>query len=186
MGAPHNKKRYGETWNAIDLTVMQTEIEKFRDLVVVSGGWAWHFMSPPHIELKHAHDHKDADLFVHPDILWKMMERMESEGYEKTWTRFDGVTENFVRYTKVAAGERPVKVIFDLFIEEVASVETPVGIQVVEPETLLSFYGNKHSSVECFSVAIAKDLLDRGQSPVGHAKMADFTPWVSAAHHGRR
>ena len=178
MGAPHNAKRYGEEWNAIDLVVMETEIDKFRDLIVVSGGWAWHYMSPPHQELKHAHDHKDADLFVDPDILWKMMERMASEGYEKTWTRFDGVTDNFVRYTKVVDGERPVKVIFDLFIEKVLAVDTVSGIKVVEPETLLSFYGRKHSSVECFSVAIAKELIAKGLNPVGHKKMADFKPWV--------
>ncbi|BDI28271.1 hypothetical protein CCAX7_003220 [Capsulimonas corticalis] len=178
MGAPHNTKRYGEQWNAVDLAVMQAEIETFRDLVVVSGGWAWHLMSPPHVELKHAHDHKDADLFVDPDVLWRMMERMAAQGYEKIWTRFDGVTDHFVRYTKVVEGERPVKVIFDLFMEKVASVETASGILVVEPETLLSFYGNKHSSVECFSVAIAKELIARGENPVGHARMGDFTPWV--------
>ena len=178
MGAPHNTKRYGEEWNAVDLAIMQMEIDKFRDLVVVSGGWAWHYMTPRHMELKHAHDHKDADLFVDPDLLWKMMERMAAEGYEKTWTRFDGVTDNFVRYTKVVDRERPVKVIFDIFIEQVAAVETASGVRVVEPETLLAFYGSKHSSVECFSVAIAKELIARGESPVGHAKMADFTRWI--------
>lgn len=54
MGAPHNPKRYGETWDPREIRVMQGELEAVRDLIVLSGGWAWHFLSPPHEELKHA------------------------------------------------------------------------------------------------------------------------------------
>ena len=67
--------------------------ERYLELIVVSGGWAWHFMSPAHDELKHAQDHKDADVFVFPENLWKLLDRLKSDGYEKTWTRFDGVTD---------------------------------------------------------------------------------------------
>jgi hypothetical protein len=176
MGAPHNTKRYGEQWNQNDLAVMSAEIERYLDLIVVSGGWAWHYMSPPHDELKHAHDHKDADVFVVPEKLWMLLDRLKADGYEKTWTRFDGVTDDFVRYTKIIESDaKPVKIIFDIFTEEVPSVETSSGVAVVEPMYLLSLYGKKHSSIECFSVAIAKDLIAKGEGAVGHPKMADFT-----------
>lgn len=179
MGAPHNINRYGEEWNPDEFAVMQQEIDAFKDLVVVSGGWAWHFMSPSHVELKHAHDHKDADLFVDPNLLWQIMPRLTERGYEKTWTGFDGVTENFVRYTKtVNTNAKPVKVIFDLFTEKVQSVETSSGIRMVVPEYLLSLYGKKHSSVECFSVQIAKALISKGESLVGHPAMAEFRKFL--------
>jgi hypothetical protein len=72
MAAPHKIERYGETWNAEEIAVVQAEIEAVRDFTVVSGGWAWHFMTPPHPEYKHAHDHKDADLFCEPDRVWEL------------------------------------------------------------------------------------------------------------------
>ncbi|MGI4789874.1 MAG: hypothetical protein ACRYFS_13605 [Janthinobacterium lividum] len=43
MGAPHNPKRYGETWDPEHLHVLGQEIEAIKDHVVVSGGWAWHY-----------------------------------------------------------------------------------------------------------------------------------------------
>ncbi len=48
----------------------------------LSGGWAWHFMTPaPHVELKQARDHKDVDVFVAPanvsDELSKIRKRVK-------------------------------------------------------------------------------------------------------------
>ncbi len=73
-----------------------------------------------------------------------LLDRHKADGYEKMWTRFD------------------------IFTEAVPSVETASGGDVVEPQFLFSLYGMKHSSIECFSVAIAKDLIARGESPVGN------------------
>jgi hypothetical protein len=180
VAAPHNKNRYGEEYDPEEIEAIRAEIEVVRDFVAVSGGWAWHFMSPPHTELKHAHDHKDADLFVDPDRLWEMLPLIKSRGFEKVWTRFDGLTENFVRYVKVVEGEsRPIKVIFDLFVEKVPTTETPSGVRIVEPNYLISLYGVKHSSESCFSLQIARRLLARGESPIGHPDMTDFSAFLA-------
>ena len=67
MGANHNTKRYGECWPSFKITHGLDILEKLKESVIISGGWAWHFMSPKnHTEYKHAHDHKDIDIFVHP------------------------------------------------------------------------------------------------------------------------
>jgi hypothetical protein len=178
MGAPHNTKRYGETWDPEHLAVMSAEIEALRDLCTVSGGWAWHYMTPPHTELKHAHDHKDADLFVAPASVWEMMARLQERGYERTWTRFDGQSDDFHRYTKIVQGTTTFKVILDIFTGDVPSVMTPSGIRVVEPRHLLSLYGVKHSSVQCFAVQTATRLVAASIDPVGHAEMADYRPFL--------
>lgn len=183
MGAPHNTKRYGETWDSAELAAMQQEIEAVQDLVIVSGGWAWHFLSPPHPELRHAHDHKDADLFAAPDEVWELMTRLTERGYQKTWTRFDDQSQDFHRYVKTieqgADTASAVKIIFDVFTQAVPFVMTDAGVRVVEPGFLLSLYGVKHGSGACFSVQIAKALLAQGNNPLGRAEMADFGPFLS-------
>ena len=177
MAAPHNPNRIGEEWNPIHIKTMLVEIEAIREYVKLSGGWAWHLMSEPgHPELKHAHDHKDADLFVEPTRFGELVALLKTRGFEKTWTRFDGTpgSETFYRYSKFveADGER-VKIIFDLFAESVPFVLAQ-GYRVVEPNYLLSLYGHKHSSDLCFSVQIARRLIAEGQNPAGHPAMSDF------------
>lgn len=181
MGAPHNPQRYSEEWKVEDLLFIDNEIDAVKDLVVVSGGWAWHWMTPvAHPEYKHAHDHKDADLFVSPEDVGELMEALEQRRFEKQWTRFDDHNADFHRYVKEddldeeCRVDKRRKVILDLFTEEVPFVETASGIRVVEPKHLLSLYGVKHSSGECFSVQIAKELIANGQDPNGHPKMADY------------
>jgi len=174
MAAPHNIKRYGETWNADEIAILAGEIDALKELVIVSGGWAWHFMSPPHVELKHAHDHKDVDLFVAPERMWELMAILTERGYDKTWTRFDGQSDDFHRYMKTADGAKPVKVILDVFTGDLPSANTPSDVRVVQPEALLPLYGVKHSSEQCFSVQIARKLVARGIDPNGRPEMADF------------
>ncbi|MCW3051398.1 MAG: hypothetical protein JWN14_568 [Chthonomonadales bacterium] len=188
MAAPHREDRIGELANATEIAVLGEEILALKDYVTVSGGWAWHFMSPEgHSELKHAHDHKDADLFVAPEKVGELMPILQARGYEKTWTRFDGRqdSQDFVRYTKhVPRDGREVKVILDLFIHTVPSVLAR-GIHVVEPNYLLTLYGVKHSSGECFSLKIAKGLLANGENPVGHSAMGDFSPYMPQSKSGK-
>jgi hypothetical protein len=47
MGDPHNPERYGETWDPIRWKVLANEIEAVKEYGALSGGWAWHYMSPP-------------------------------------------------------------------------------------------------------------------------------------------
>ena len=178
MGAPHNPKRYGETWDPAHLAVLAAEIEAVREHVIVSGGWAWHYLTPPHTELKHAHDHKDADLFVAPEAVTTLMTRLLERGYARVWTRFDGASDDFHRNVRAAEG---IKVIFDLFTGTVPAVITSSGVRVVEPGHLLSLYGVKHSSAECFAVQIARRLLSQGVSPNGHAEMANYGEFLKSA-----
>lgn len=181
MAAPHNPARLGETWNPERLAVMREEIEAVREYVTLSGGWAWHFLTPPgHAELKHAHDHKDADLFVEPENFGALAALLKSRGFERTWTRFDDApgSDSFYRYTKTVETEsEAVKVMFDVFAEKIAFVEAQ-GFRVVEPRHLLSLYGHKHSSDLCFSVQIARRLIAQEIDPNGHLDMADYRAFL--------
>ena len=67
MRQEHNIKRYGELWPDYRIELGLEILNKLKQWIVISGGWAWHFMSEEnHTEYKHAHDHKDIDIFVHP------------------------------------------------------------------------------------------------------------------------
>lgn len=183
MSVPHDPARLGETWNPMRLAVFAEEIEAMREYVTLSGGWAWHYMTPPgHVELKHAHDHKDADLFVAPDRFAPLVALLKARGYERTWTRFDAleVSRTFYRYGRIIECDgEAVKALLDVFVEEVPYV-TAGGYRVVEPNYLLSLYGHKHTSDRCFAVRIAADLLAKGICPVGNAAMADYAAFLAA------
>ena len=138
-------------------------------------------MTPPHAELKHAHDHKDADLFVTPENVPELMTLLLGRGYERVWTRFDGQSDDFHRYVRTMDSTKPIKVILDLFTGDVPFVVTASGVRVVEPRHLLSLYGVKHSSDQCFAVQIAKRLVAEGISPNGRAEMADFSAFLDTA-----
>ena len=85
MGAPHNTKRYGELWPQDRIDTSLLELQFLREFIILSGGWAWHFLSPEeHIEYKHAHAHKDIDDFVDPK---HVSEVMECEKYQETYFR---------------------------------------------------------------------------------------------------
>ncbi|MGI4789872.1 MAG: hypothetical protein ACRYFS_13595 [Janthinobacterium lividum] len=132
------------------------------------------------MELKHAHDHKDADLFVTPENVPVLMMLLLGRGYERTWTRFDGQSDDFHRYVRAMGGTKPIKVILDLFTGVVPFVEIASGVRVVEPRHLLSLYGVKHSSDQCFAVQIAKRLVAAGINPNGRAEMADYSTFLEA------
>lgn len=79
---------------------------------------------------------------------------------------------------KTVEGTKPIKVILDVFTGEVPSVETSLGVRVVEPRHLLSLYGVKHSSEQCFAVQIARRLIAAGISPMGRQEMADYSEFL--------
>jgi hypothetical protein len=167
-----------------------TRIVAVREFGALSGGWAWHFMSPAHHEEKHLHDHRDIDMIVLPDRFVELLAVLQQRGYQRQTTRFDDPSGEFVRFEKYIedacpacheqvftqleadweclacryraeqAGET-VKVIFDLFVHEVPSIEAN-GYTVVEPVHLLGFYGVKHSSEQCVAVQAARRIHAAG------------------------
>ncbi len=182
MAAPHNPERYGELWNQNLIDATLQEMEALKDLVVVSGGWAWHFMTPPHQELKHAHDHKDVDLFTPKVYFPATVSTLKSRGFERTWTRFDQRqdSQDFYRYTKSIPDNNPLTVIIDLFVdvEGLPASITHSGYLVVNPEDLLELYKTKHSSEACFAVQIARNLLAEGINPISHPEMANYQKFM--------
>jgi hypothetical protein len=179
MGAPHNRARYGEIWPQHRIDACLTELEAIRPWVVVSGGWAWHFMSPKgHVELKHAHDHKDIDVFVVPHDVAQAVSTLQDRGFTKTWTKYDRLPsdESFRRYEKSveSVGEKPVRVTVDFFVRDNVPCREIDGWRVVEPRYLLGLYSNIHSSDKCFAVQAAAKLLDRGIDPVGRTELVQI------------
>lgn len=201
MGDPHNPNRYGEKWNPVRWVVLANEIDVVKEYGALSGGWAWHYMSPPHEEEKHLHDHRDIDMHVFPDRFAELVQVLEARGYKRQKTRFDDPSGEFVRFEKhidvcpecrvghleyidsshdnegvewmeylcegcgaTLANPRPpenVKVIFDLFVHDVPTIEVD-GYTVVEPIHMLTFYGVKHSSEQCVAVQAARKIQAEG------------------------
>jgi hypothetical protein len=161
-----NPERYGETWLQYRIDWALEAIDALKPLVVLSGGFAWHFMSPEdHIEYKHAHDHKDVDIYIPKANIGMVMGMLPTLGFEKVRTKHDNA--DFRRYEQVIEdGEHPpFRITLDLFDGDVESVETPSGWKVVKPDLLLTFYKTHHSSVYCWAVQAAKILLDKGEIP---------------------
>lgn len=173
MGAPHNIKRYGEVWSEHRIQSGLEVLEKIKNKVIISGGWAWHFMSEKgHTEYKHAHDHKDIDVFVRKENVAEVVTILLQEGFQKVWTRYDHLPskENFRRYEKTVESEDEMfhRITIDFFERnDLETVETN-GFTVVRPDVLLSFYRNIHSSDKCWAVTAAKELLKKGINPIGN------------------
>jgi len=163
MGDPHNPRRANDTWNPERIALQEAEIRKFKRFFTVSGGWAWHFMSPPgHKEYKNQHDHKDVDVFVPPALFAEFVVKAKELGYDRAATLHDNPSGTFYRYTKFATAG---KVVFDVYVEPVPYREID-GIKVVEPKHLLSLYEKTHTSKECWAVQAATKLIAEGKDPV--------------------
>lgn len=187
MAAPHNETRYGELWPQARIEAMLRELEPLRILIVLSGGWAWHFMSPSgHPEYKHTHDHKDADIFVHPTESATVQTRLEAAGFYRVSTRYDRSTGDFRRLEKAVsdANGKAFKLTIDLFIRNVPFRVVKGFWRVVEPRFLLGLYGSVHTSSECFAVRAAKILVANGVDPVDHPSLVEIpyskgqSPWT--------
>lgn len=173
MGDPHNTARYGELWSQRRIDLCLEEMEFLRPHVVFSGGWAWHFMSAPgHPEYKHAHDHKDIDLFCNPEEAesWRVIPGLKTRGFERVWTKYDKLPseEEFRRYEKTVEGDSPVRITIDFFFKKVPEILLYDKWRVVDPATLVTYYSSIHSSKSCFAVQAATKLLAKGVDPVGH------------------
>lgn len=163
-------------WKNDKLEAQMETVDAIKDYVIISGGLAWHIMSPPHEETKMIHDHKDVDLFIPPQWANTVIGILKGRGFNKYWTKYDGITPNFVRYgtseirkediDKPLEEQRSVKVLLDLFLEDIKSIEVK-GYKLVEPKTLLGLYEYSHSSKNCVAVQAAIPLVARGINPVG-------------------
>lgn len=199
MGAPHNKNRYGQTWDEIHVAVMHIQLEwilkEAGDNVAVSGGWAWCLMSPAHVDYKHAHDLKDIDLFVKPEFFGDFVTWLNLVGYTREHTKYDGLSP-FYRYSTMlrdgmACGPEGMaaiedkKIILDVFVQDVPSVLVPQGYYVVRPDVLASFYGMHnpdsllHGSGQCWSLHLAKEIMNDGGNPIDNPKMAEFQTFLN-------
>ena len=179
MSTPHNKNRYGELWPQHRIDVCLRELEAVKPFVTLSGGWAWHFMSPAdHHEYKHAHDHKDIDLFVEPDRVATVVSLLKGQGFEKVSTKYDRLPseEDFRRYEKrVGLEDRAsVKVTIDFFVRADVPYREIAGWKVTEPNFLLGLYHSIHSSDKCFAVKAAAQLLEQGIDPVGRPELVEL------------
>ncbi|PWN61345.1 hypothetical protein [Chryseobacterium oncorhynchi] len=177
MGAPHNIKRYGEVWPEFRIRFGLEILNKLKDKVIISGGGAWHFMSETgHTEYKHAHDHKDIDVFVMKENVAEVVMILQQEGFQKVWTRYDHLPseENFRRYEKTVEWENDKfnRITIDFFEKDNLETVIANGFTVVEPGVLLSFYRNIHSSDKCWAVMAVKDLIQKGIDPVGHSLLS--------------
>jgi len=171
MGDPHREDRYGEVWPAYRITTVMPGLEALRPFVTISGGWAWHFLSPVgHDEFKHAHDHKDVDLFVPKANVGAVMGILAAQGFAKATTKYDRLPspEEFRRYERTAeVAEHPggsLRLTIDFFVGDHPTLVTPEGWQVVRPDVLLSFYGKVHDSDKCWAVQAASRLLENGET----------------------
>ena len=162
-------------WKQEKLHAQLIEVEAIKDYVIVSGGLAWHIMSPPHEEIKTTHDHKDVDLFVIPNKFDVVVSTLKERGFTRYWTKYDGKTPNFYRYGVTSEIPRDgkkirVKVLMDLFLEEVPFI-TIGNFKVVEPKHLLSLYSGHHASSDCLAVRAASKLIARGIDPIGRLEL---------------
>lgn len=163
------ERAYESFWPQNKIDEQFAELEPIRSMVTISGGFAWHLMSVPHEERKAFHDHKDVDLFVDPPRFHELVQTLKGRGFDRVWTKYDGITPNFYRYTKYGAH----KTMLDVFVSEIASI-TVDNYQVVEPSALLKLYETSHSSKECVAVKAATALLAKGISPIGRPELTAF------------
>jgi len=175
MADPHNKDRYGELWPQEKIDACLEELESIQPYVILSGGWAWHFISPEgHKELKHAHDHKDIDIFVPPEYVGLVVAILIGHGFDKVKTIYDRLKNNydFRRYEKSVSGlHMPFRVTIDFFVRKGIEPVEINGWKVVNPKQLLTFYSNIHSSDNCFAVKAASELMAKGINPIGREEL---------------
>jgi len=190
MADEHNPDRYGETWAQHKIDAYIPVLESIKPFVVLSGGWAWHFLSPVgHVEYKHAHDHSDLDIMVPKANVGTVVGMLKGLGFEKVTTKYDRLpsAEDFRRYEKVVTryncgdrgwGDEPYdcldcptcredsfRLTIDFFVNDVPHLQCPGGWLVVRPDELVGFYSTIHSSSSCWAVVAAKKLLDAGATP---------------------
>jgi len=160
-------------WKQEKLYAQLNEISHIKDFVVISGGLAWHLMSPPHEEQKMLHDHKDVDLFVIPRHAQEVFSIIKQRGFNRYWTKYDrfASSKNFIRYGKnTLVVQKNVKILLDLFIREVP-FQMIGKFKVMKPEDLLPLYNLTLMSSKSTAVQAAYVLVKRGIDPIGRPEL---------------
>lgn len=157
-------------WDQVRIDEQLQEVEAIRDRVIISGGLAWHLISPPHKEKKQLHDHKDVDVFVPPANrgFGLLAGLLSSRGFKRARTLYDDPSGSFYRFTKYTDNG---KIMFDIFVEDVPSISLDSGYKIVEPKHLLSLYEGTHSSKDCLAVKAATELIEKGINPIGRSEL---------------
>ena len=156
----HNPERYGEMYDLNHLANQMEELQKIKGWIVLSGGWAWHFISPPHTEYKHLHDHRDIDIFVAPENFLAVQLKLEENGWYRMKTKYDN--NNFIRYEKI---KNDRKMVIDMFKGKLPTIEAK-GWKVADPIHLITLYYTVHQSDHCIAVQATRELQKKGISPI--------------------
>jgi hypothetical protein len=151
----HNPKRFGEVYDLSFISQQIKELEAIKPWIILSGGWAWHFISPVHTEYKHLHDHTDIDIFVLSVNFLKVQLSLEENGWKRMKTKYD--SNAFIRYEKYL--DR--KMVIDFFKGEIPNIEVK-GWKVAEPNYLLSLYKTIHQRDNCIAVQNSLELQKKG------------------------
>jgi hypothetical protein len=151
----HNPKRFGEVYDMNFINQQIKELEIIKPWIILSGGWAWHFISPPHTEYKHLHDHTDIDIFVQPINFLKVQLTLKENRWKRIKTKYDN--NKFIRYEKYL----DKKMVVDLFKDEIPNIKVK-GWSVTEPNYLLSLYETIHQSDNCIAVQRSLELQRKG------------------------
>lgn len=161
----HNPARYGETYDSDWIKTQIDILTHIKPLITLSGGWAWHFISPPHNEYKHIHDHKDIDIFVSPQNFTSTQLELESLGFYRMKTKYDN--NEFIRYEKIVDDK---KIVIDMFKKVVPSIEVKRWT-VVDPKYLLELYYSVHQSDQCIAVKASRELLSKGVDIIDNVEL---------------
>ena len=156
----HNPERYGELYDLNHLNNQMEELFKIKNWITLSGGWAWHFISPPHTEYKHLHDHRDIDIFVKPEDFTTVQLTLEGNDWYRMKTKYDN--NQFIRYEKIN-GKR--KMVIDMFKGDLPSIMAK-GWKVADPIHLITLYYTVHQSDHCIAVKATRELQTKGISPI--------------------
>jgi len=156
----HNPERYGELYDDSHLKNQMEELLLIKEWIALSGGWAWHFISPPHTEYKHLHDHRDIDIFVKPENFLKVQMTLESNDWYHIKTKYDN--NSFIRYEKIKQNR---KMVIDMFKGDLPTIEVK-GWKVADPIHLITLYYTVHQSAHCIAVQATRELHKNGISPI--------------------
>lgn len=171
MKSKHNILRYGELYDQVHIKDQLEELEKIKNLIILSGGWAWHFISPEHKEYKHLHDHKDIDIFVRPVDFLMVRTILEDNEFHRIKTKYDN--NNFIRYGKIKNNK---KIIIDMFKydKKIPYVTARENFVVVEPKYLLTLYKTIHQTQNCISIQNCLELIESNEEILNNSKMIKF------------
>jgi hypothetical protein len=155
----HNPERYGEIYTH-NMDFQFSTLERLKPWIIISGGFAWHFISPPHVEYKHLHDHKDIDIFVSPENFTRVQLDLTEHNFYRMKTKYD--SKDFIRYERILDKDLMTerKLVIDMFKGEPPSIEVK-GWKLVDPNHLLSLY-SVHQSDHCVAVKASRELIKKG------------------------